>query len=146
MKALSTKIGILAAMIMGMTGLMTSVMTYATKAESQPFLDAWLPVWLRAAVVIAPFGMVVMYLLNGLLGLLLPGVSAAVRKVLLGLCMAVVMESIMASVTTVQLYGLASGFAAFWTDAMLAALPVAAVMSLVMTFLIKPRLDRVLAS
>lgn len=146
MNALARKLGIIAAMIVTMSGLMTSVMTYATLAEGRAFIDAWLPIWLRAAVVIAPLGFALMYLVNALLGLLLPAVGEGVRKVLVGLTMAVVMESIMASVTTVQLYGLANGFAAFWADAMLAALPVAAGMSLVMTFLIKPRLDRVLAS
>ncbi|MEM5501625.1 DUF2798 domain-containing protein [Ahrensia kielensis] len=141
-----TKIALLAAIIISMSGLMTAVMTYAGLPDGQRFMDAWLPVWMQAALVVAPCGFALMYLISKIINLLLPNITAGTQKILLGAIMALVMESVMASVTTFQLHGWADGFGAYWASVLLAALPVAVLMSTAMTIFIKPRLDKILSA
>lgn len=146
MNKILSKIGLLVAMILTMTGLITAVMTYAGLPVGQRFVEAWLPVWGQAALLVAPFGFVLMYLISKTISAVFPDIAAGTQKILLAASMALVMESVMASVTTLQLHGWEAGFSDYWISVLLAALPVALVMSLVMTFFIKPRIDRVLAA
>lgn len=146
MNKIFTKISLLAAMILTLTGLMTAVMAYAGLPDGQRFVDAWLPVWMRAALIIAPLGFTLMYLMSKAISAVFPDMAAGTQKILLGAIMALVMESMMATVTTLQLHGWSAGFSGYWVSILIAALPVAVAMSLAMTFFIKPRLDRVLAA
>lgn len=52
----------------------------------------------------------------------------------------------MASVTAYQIVGIGTDFGAVWLRALLAGLPVAAVMSVLGAFVIKPRMEAFLAS
>lgn len=140
------KIGLIATMILTMSGLMTSVMTYAGLPEGQRFIDAWLPVWMQAALVIAPAGFALMYLISETISAVFPDMAPGKQNIILGASMALVMESVMASVTTLQLHGWSTGFMSYWINILLSALPVAVLASLAMTFLIKPRIDKILAA
>lgn len=146
MNKILTKVSLLAAMLLTLTGLMTAVMTYAGLPDGQRFIDAWLPVWMRAALVIAPLGFALMYLMSKAISIVFPNMAAGKQKILLGASMALLMESMMASVTTLQLHGWGAGFGGYWVSILIAALPVAVAMSLAMTFFIKPRLDKVLSA
>ena len=57
-----------------------------------------------------------------------------------------VLKSLMASVTAYQIVGIGTDFGAVWLRALLAGLPVAAVMSVLGAFVIKPRMEAFLAS
>ena len=140
------KIGVMASIILGMTGLITSVMTYFARGEGQSFWAAWLPTWAMAGLLVAPVGFTLFWVLGKLLDRALPDASEALRMVLQGAIMALIMESFMASVTTYQIQGFGAEFATVWLRALLAGLPIAAVMSVLGTFVIKPRMEAFMAS
>ncbi len=140
------KFSIIAAMILTMSGLMTAIMTCVSLPADANFLTTWLPLWLRAAVIIAPCGFVFLTILGRAIDLLLPKTSTLQKRLLQGLGMVLVMETIMATVTTVQMHGWDHLFAAVWFHAMAAALPFGILMSALMTFVIKPRMDAVITA
>lgn len=86
-------------------------------------------------------------LLHRTINAVLPNFSKLQQNITFGLGMACIMESIMGVVTTVNLHGYESSlFASQWSAAFLAALPVGIVFSIVMSLVIKPRLETFLAS
>lgn len=140
------KIAVIASIMLVMTGLMNSVMTYFARTEGQGFLEAWLPAWAMVGLLVAPVGFTLFWALGKFLDQALPNVPVLGRTVLQGIIMAFLMEGFMASVTAYQLQGFGNGFADVWLRALLAGLPVAAVMGVLGTFVIKPRMDAYMAS
>lgn len=67
------------------------------------------------------------------------------RKIILALMTACMMELLMASAVTLSNRGLAAGFVAAWVAAFAKSLPLGVCISLVMGFVIKPRIDRMMA-
>lgn len=140
------KIGVMVAFILVMTGLITSVMSYFARNESQGFFEVWLPTWAMVGLLIAPIGFTLFWASGRLIDRVLPNASYAVRTVLQGVIMALIMESLMAGVTTYQVQGFDAEFAAVWLRALLAGLPVAAVMSVLGTLVIKPRMEALMTA
>jgi len=140
------KIAVMVPFVAFMTGIMTAAMTYFARSGDQAFLGAWLPTWAMAALLMAPIGLTMFFITGKMLNALLPNVSKVVLTIAQGVIMALVMESFMASITTYQVNGFDSAFGGVWIKALLAGLPVAAVMSVLMTFFIKPRLEAFMAS
>lgn len=140
------KISLMVSFILVMTGLITSVMTWFARSNGQGFFEVWLPTWAMVGFGLAPIGFTLFWGLGKLLDHALPHASYAVRTVLHGALMALIMESLMASVTTYQIQGFDGDFAAIWLRALLAGLPVAAVMSVLGTLVIKPKLEAFMAA
>ena len=140
------KIAVIASIMLVMTGLMTSVMTYFAQTDKQSFLAAWLPTWAMVGLLIAPVGFTLFWVLGQFLDRALPNASDTARMVLQGVIMALIMESFIASITTFQLQGFGAGFGAVWLRALVAGLPVAAVMSMFGTFVIKPKMEAFIAA
>jgi len=140
------KAATMAMIIVPMTGVMTSVMTWLNLAEGQTFLAAWLPTWARAALFLAPLGIGIMALVGKLIDVALPKAGKAVQSLFQTGTMILFMMSLMATITTVQLHGWAVGFADVWIGTMLSGLPVALVMGTLMTFVIKPRMEAAMAA
>ncbi len=82
------KIGVMASIILGMTGLITSVMTYFARGEGQSSWAAWLPTWAMVGLLVAPVGFTLFWVLGKLLDRVLPDASEALRMVLQGAIMA----------------------------------------------------------
>ena len=88
-----------------------------------------------------------MFLSNRFIKFIFPNLKIIVQNLLIGICMALCMESIMAISTTVSIIGYPNFdlFSSFWLKSYLAALPFALIFSPIMTILIKPRVDSFLA-
>ena len=95
---------------------------------------------------IAPIGFALFWSLGKILDRAMPTAPYIMRTVTQGVIMAFIMESLMASVTAYQIVGIGADFGAVWLRALLAGLPVAAVISVLGTFVIKPRMEAFLAS
>ncbi len=146
--SLLKKLFVMSCVISFIVGSLTGVMTYVNMGYSETFFWDWFTSFLVAAVVMAPSGMVFMMLVSRFIGFLFGQLSAHTQNFIVGLVMAVVMESVMAVATAANNIGFAdlSLFAVAWMKAFLVALPLGLVISVTMTLFIKPRLDKYLAS
>lgn len=82
-------------------------------------------------------------LINKILRALLPDISTVQMNVIFGLCMAVIMESIMAVVTTINLNDFSDWhhFLSMWIASLLTALPIGIFFSIILSLIIKPKLE-----
>lgn len=147
-KPLYQKILVMMGMMTVMAGTLTGVMTYMNMGFSDSFYMQWLQAFLTAAFVMAPVGFTTMTLLTAWLKRLLPNASEAKRNLVIGLLMAVIMESLMAFTTTATTIGFADSSVFFngWLSGFLAALPVGLVLMVVVSATIKPKIERFLKS
>jgi hypothetical protein len=109
------------------------------------WVDGFVGRWMRAfatALPVMPLGLLTLVVLERVLGPRLSVWPRVAVQVVLALCAAVVMELLMASAVTLSNQGLSAAFASQWATAFLRSLPAGVVISLVMAFLIKPRLAR----
>ncbi|MEM9197233.1 MAG: hypothetical protein AAGD12_05205 [Pseudomonadota bacterium] len=143
--AVLRKLAVAVGIILSFTGLTTAFVTLYKLSGDQSFWAEWLPIWLQAAFVIAPLGLLIMAAMNKAVDAIWPNISEFGRKTVQSVTMPLIMGALMAGVATVQLHGWTGGFWAFWASALLAVLPVAFVVGGLMTFVIKPRLDAVMA-
>ena len=97
-------------------------------------------------LLVAPVGFTLFWALGKFLDQALPNVLVLGRTVLQRIIIASLLEIFIASVTTYQLQGFGNGSADVWLRAVLAGLPVSAVLSVLETFVIKPRLEACMAT
>lgn len=147
MPKLAQKILIIASIITTLGGTLTFLMTWRSIGFSETFVTSWLSSFALSVLCIAPLGGVISYALNRTINAVLPNFSSLQKNITFGFGMAFIMEAIMGAVTTMNLHGYESSvFASQWSAAFLAALPVGIVFSIVMSLVIKPRLETFLAS
>lgn len=147
MPKLAQKILIIASIIITLGGTLTFLMTWRSIGFSETFVTSWLSSFALSVLCIAPLGGVISYALNRTINAVLPNFSSLQKNITFGFGMAFIMEAIMGAVTTMNLRGYESSvFASQWSAAFLAALPVGIVFSIVMSLVIKPRLETFLAS
>ncbi|MGH1465347.1 MAG: hypothetical protein ACRBBQ_08280 [Cognatishimia sp.] len=133
-------------LVLVITAILTSVMTYNKLPVGESFLQTWLPTWLFTAVIMAPFG-VGMFMASGwVFDRLFSGLPYIMRAILQGLTIAAFMESIMAATTAYRLHGFVAGYGDVWVSNLLISLPFALAISAVMNIFIKGKLDAYLAS
>lgn len=142
------KILVVIGMMTLMAGTLTGVMTYMNTGFNESFYLQWLQAFLTAAFVMAPVGFTTMSLLTIGIKRLLPNASETKRNLVIGLLMAVIMESLMAFTTTATTLGFADSALFFtgWLSGFLAALPVGLVLMVVVSATIKPKVERFLKS
>lgn len=106
------------------------------------FIGAWLSSFALCVLCIAPIGGVIAFIINRLVNLIFPSLSSVKKNIAFGLVMAVMMESIMAVVTTINLHGfmLIKEFVDFWLATFVSALPAGLAISVLMSLVIKPKL------
>lgn len=147
MPKLAQKILIIASIITTLGGTLTFLMTWRSIGFSETFVTSWLSSFALSVLCIAPLGGIISYALNRTINAVLPNFSSLQKNITFGFGMAFIMEAIMGAVTTMNLHGYESSvFASQWSAAFLAALPVGIVFSIVMSLVIKPRLETFLAS
>lgn len=124
-------------------GTLTFVITWNSVGFSDDFLAAWLSYFALCIVCIAPIGGVIAMLINKILRVLLPTISTVKMNIIFGLCMAVIMESIMAIVTKINLNDFAdwNHFIYMWIVSLLTALPIGIIFSIILSLIIKPKLE-----
>ena len=128
-------------------GTFIAIMTYVNIGFSDEFFTKWSSSLFLALIVMMPLGSVFMFLSNRFIKSIFPNLKEILQNILVGICMALCMESIMAISTTINIIGYPNFdmFSSFWLKSYLAALPFALVFSPIMTILIKPRVESFLA-
>lgn len=138
------KIGIIASIVIVSGGTLTFAMTWRSIGFIEGFFSAWLSSFALCVLCIAPLGSFISILVNKALVRLLPKNTNEMKfNFIFGLCMALIMESIMACVTTWHLT-IASNvneFITMWFSVLLTALPIGVVISIVLSLMIKPKLQ-----
>ncbi len=142
------KIAVVLGMMTLMGGTLTGVMTYMNVGYSDSFFSDWLRSFLMAIVVLMPTGMVMMTLMTKLVGKLFSRASEKQKNLVVGVFMALIMESVMAFITAAHNIGFkdVSVFGAAWLKGLFAALPVAMVLMTITSMTIKPKIERFLKS
>lgn len=142
MSKIFTKILIIFSLVVVIGGTLTFAMTWRNLGFGDDFLLSWLTSFALCVLCIAPIGGIISLLLNKGLTAILPNISAIRMNILFGLCMAIIMETIMAAVTTVNLYGFddVNHFIYLWIASLLAALPIGIMFSIIMSLIVKPKL------
>ena len=146
-KELIKKILVMIGMMSLIAGTFIAIMTYINIGFSDQFFLKWSESLFFALIVMMPLGGVFMFLSNRFIKFIFPNLRYILQNILVGICMALCMESIMAISTTVSIIGYPNfdSFSSFWLKSYLAALPFALVFSPIMTLLIKPRIERFLS-
>ena len=147
MPKLLKKICIILSIVISIGGTLTFVMTWKSIGFSESFLASWISSFALCVVFIAPIGGIIAMLIHKALAAILPNIPKVRMNVIFGLCMAVTMESIMAVITTINTNGVSDWnyLAAVWASTLLAALPIGIVFSVIVSLIIKPKLEVMLA-
>lgn len=143
MSKILQKILIILSIVAVIGGTLTFVMTWKSTDFGPDFLTYWLKSFALCVACIAPIGGVIAMLINKALTVILPNASAVKMNIIFGLCMAVVMESIMAMITTINVDGFSdwNHFIYIWVASLLTALPIGIMFSILLSLIIKPRLE-----
>ena len=136
------KIGVIFGLVVTFGGFLTLLMTWKNIGFTDGFIGAWLSSFSLCVLCIAPIGGVIAFIINRLVNLIFPSLSSVKKNIVFGLVMAVMMESIMAVVTTINLHGfmLIKEFVDFWLATFVSALPAGLAISVLMSLVIKPKL------
>ena len=146
-KKLLKKIFVMMGMMTLMGAVFTAIMTYVNIGFTDEFFQMWSKSLFFAVIFMMPLGGIIMFLSNKFIKSIFPNLRYILQNILVGICMALSMESIMAISTTINIIGYPNFdiFSSFWLKSYLAALPFALVFSPIMTILIKPKLEAYLA-
>lgn len=141
------KIFVMMGMMTLIGGTFIAIMTYVNIGFSDEFFLKWSESLIFAVIVMMPLGGVFMFLSNKFIKYIFPNLKGVVQNILVGICMALFMESIMAISNAVSIIGYTSFelFSSFWLKSYLAALPFALVFSPIMTMVIKPKIETYLS-
>ncbi|WP_028022392.1 DUF2798 domain-containing protein [Enterovibrio calviensis] len=142
------KVLVVLCMMTVMGGSLTSVMTYINLGFTETFFTDWGSSFLLAAITVMPVGFLLMVLLTKLSHALLPNTRELKRNLLVGVSMALIMESGMAFTTAMNNVGFEGKGVFFdaWLDGVLAALPVALTLMLIISTTVKPKIERFMKS
>lgn len=144
MPPIFTKISIIATIVIIIGGSLTFVMTWQNIGFVEGFLLSWITSFALCVFCIAPIGGVISMLINKSLNTLLPNITTMQLNILFGLCMAMIMESVMSLVTTYNLNGYTSNqdFFGLWFASLLMALPIGIIFSILLSVIVKPKLQQ----
>lgn len=121
--------------------ILSGVITWINLGWVDGFVSRWLLAFLTALPVL-PLGLITLMTLDRVLRPRLRFLPNMMAGVILALCTATIMETLMASAVTLSNHGLGPDFTSQWTTAFWRSLPVGVVIGLLMNFVIKPRLAR----
>ncbi|MBJ2138228.1 DUF2798 domain-containing protein [Paraglaciecola chathamensis] len=142
------KILLVTAMVTLVGGAFTGVMTYSNIGFSDAFTRQWALSFVQAVCVIFPTSVAVMWAMNKVVETVFVRLSSLHKNLIFGFGMALSMEAIMALSTTYRNIGLGDlqQFSQAFLASYLMVLPVALVLSPIMTLLVKPKMEAFLAS
>ncbi|MDT4859099.1 hypothetical protein FQZ97_935980 [compost metagenome] len=121
--------------------ILSGLITWLNLGWVDGFFGRWMLAFVTALPVM-PVGLLTLLALDRVLAPRLSAWPRVAVQVVLALCAAVVMELLMASAVTLSNQGLSAAFPGQWLAAFLRSLPAGVVISLLMAFVIKPRLAR----
>ena len=142
------KILVMVPLVFTLVGILTFVMTYQNIGFTSGFIEQWLTSTLWASTTMAPIGFAMVTIISKIVEFLMPSSREVTKNAVIGISMAIVMEGIMAAITTINniTYTSMGEFSGFWLQAFIVALPVGLLISVFMTLTVKPRLERFMAS
>ncbi|WP_375749223.1 DUF2798 domain-containing protein [Vibrio sp. HN007] len=142
------KVLVMLGMVSLMGGTITGTMTYLNLGFTDTFFKDWATNFFTALVTVIPLGFTMMALLTKGAEKLLPNMATKARDALVGVIMALIMESGMAFTSAYNNVGVdnQSEFLAAWIDGVLGALPVALVLMTTVSITIKPKVEKFLKS
>jgi hypothetical protein len=139
---------VMLSLIFTLIGLLTFAMTYQNIGFNEQFFEKWLTSTLWSATTMAPLGFIMIAIISKLVSIALPKATESRQNFVIGVSMAVIMESIMTLVTTINNIDIntVTELTIYWWQAFVIALPLGLLISLIMSLFVKPRLDRYMAS
>ncbi|MFY8325282.1 DUF2798 domain-containing protein [Pseudoalteromonas sp. ZZD1] len=142
------KIIVVFSILLTIGGTLTGVMTYMNVGFNDAFYTNWLTSFIAAVTIMIPVGVVMMALLTKLINKLMPMASKLKKDLLIGGCMAIIMESVMSFATAFNNIGFNdfNQFTQGWLQGFLAALPIGLTMMLIMTMTLKPKIEQFMKS
>lgn len=131
-----------------LVGTITAIMTWANLLPSQSFFNTWVSSFLFTFIILLPIGGIIFVTLNKLINLYFSAWADVQKNLLQGVLMAIIMESIMAIILTINNGGYESltQFSQLFFNSLFYALPVGLTFALTMTLVIKPRIQAYLAN
>lgn len=138
------KILLIASLMVVIAGSLTGVITYMNIGFTSEYLSSWMSSFVLVVILMMPIGMGMTVLITKLINRLIPKKSEGVRNLIIGIIMAIVMESFMALVGTLNNieFHNASEFYIRWLNGFLGALPLGLIIMLVMSMGMKPRIEQ----
>ncbi|XQW84023.1 DUF2798 domain-containing protein [Thalassotalea piscium] len=129
-------------------GTITGIMTFVNLSPEQNFTNAWLTSFAFAFMVMLPAGGLLFAVINKLINHFFSHLAHIQKKLLQGVLMAVVMEGIMATITTAMNHDFIAltHFFTLFINSFLYALPVGLTFACLMTLVLQPKLERLLGS
>ncbi|WP_422382230.1 DUF2798 domain-containing protein [Marinicellulosiphila megalodicopiae] len=142
------KIMVIISIVTVMAGSLTGIMTLVNLGYTDLFFINWLTSFALAVCFLVPSGFILMTANSYIVGKLLPNLSTFKKNLVVGVMMAIMMESIMAATTAASNIGFSdiNLYADAWLNGFLTALPIGILLSVVMTITIKPKLEKFMAS
>lgn len=132
--------------LMGST--LTGVMTYITIGYSDNFYHQWMSSFLLATFCLMPFGHILMGKVSEAVKYRWPTLTELKKSLVVGVFMAVIMETLMAFITAANNLGFSNKLDFFqgWLNGFLTALPVGLILMILISLTVKPRIDAILQS
>jgi hypothetical protein len=142
------KIGIVFSMMSVVAGTLTGIMTWANLGFSDAFMTSWGRSFVMALVVMMPVAGLLIALIGALVKRALSTLTAFQQNLITGLVASVIMQSLMAVITAFNAVGFSNWgtYLTAWSTAFVTAFPVGLALALILTTLIKPRLEVLLKS
>ncbi len=139
---------VMLSLIFTLIGLLTFVMTYQNIGFNEQFFEKWLTATLWSATTMAPVGFLMIAIISKIVSIALPKATESKQNFVIGVSMAVIMESIMALVTTINNIDVktVTELTVYWWQAFVIALPLGLLISLIMSLFVKPKLERYMAN
>ncbi|MDP5190212.1 DUF2798 domain-containing protein [Rheinheimera baltica] len=147
-RPLYQKILVLFALMFTVAGTVTGIMTYVNVGFTERFYSYWLSSLIIALLTMVPLALISMTVISKLVQRVMPQANITYQRLVTGFLMAFVMEAAMAASTTVNIVGIDNSmqFSAAWQHAFIAALPFGLFMAVVMSFVLKPKLEKFMAN
>ncbi|SFK64178.1 DUF2798 domain-containing protein [Methylophaga sulfidovorans] len=142
------KVAIIAFIVITISGTLTGIMTFVNGDGNESFLHQWTSAFVFASLIALPIGIIVMSLVSQLIHALLSSATDHFKNLIIGIVMALLMESAMAASTAVSQVGLSNlnQLTAEWSQNFIAAIPVGLVIAILMTLVVKPKLQAFMKS
>lgn len=125
--------------------LLSGIMTWANLAPGEPLLPRWGRGFLTCMVLL-PFVLVSLGVLEKAVQRLAGGAHWAARKLAVALLAACLIESVLALAVTAINHGTGAGYGAAWWMAFSRSLPAGVAIGLLMCFYMKPKMDAMRAA
>ena len=124
--------------------VLSGIITWINMGLSADFMTRWMRGFLSALpVMFIAFGF--MAVLERAVQRMFGNLHWIARKTILAFCTACMMEFLLSAAVTLSNRGLAEGFLGAWSAAFIKSLPIGLCISLIMGFVVKPRIDRMMA-